>query len=240
MRKELKMAKPNSSYTLWMTKIFLRFLFVLAIMAVWGWLIWRVFFSQNVPSELKEISSNEVLRAAYAENGGELTVLTQEQVEYTEGDDNYAYYNVGRCVFLKEADQVQLLLFYNNSTLERLQEELQLPEVPPRGEQVFDVRLTQYIDVTPDGTTVQSDKDVVTEARVITPSSAEFATTGLYTFCRYTFDGVDLVDTDTVVIYFDIFYGEEEQSRGTLRLYHRESVSEERALKNKERKIFEE
>ena len=234
------MVKPKTSYALWMTGIFLRFLFVLAIAAVWGWLIWRVFFSQSVPGELKHISDNEVLSAAYGQNGGELTLLTQEQVEHTEGDDNYAYFNVGRCVFIKEADQVQLLLFYNNSTLERLQEDLQLSEMPPRGEKVFDVKLTQYVDVTPEGTQVQSEADVVTEARVFEPTSAEFGTNPLYTFCRYTFDGVDLAETDTVVVYFDIFYGDEQESRGTLRLYHRESVSEERALKNKERKIIEE
>ena len=234
------MAKPKSSYTLWMLGIFLRFLFVLAIAAVWGWLIWRVFFSQSVPGDLKQISDNEALSAAYAEHGGELTLLTQEQVEHTEADDNYAYFNVGRCVFIKEADQVQLLLFYNNSTLERLQQDLQLPELPPRGEKVFDVKLTQYIDVTSDDTQVQSEQDVVTEARVLEPTSAEFDTTPLYTFCRYTFDGVDIEETDTVVVYFDIFYGDEQESRGTLRLYHRESVSEERALKNKERKIIEE
>ena len=68
------------------------------------------------------LSDNEILSAAYAANGGEIRVLEQAQVPYSQAADKQAYFNVDWCVFLTEADQLQLLLFYNNSTLEHLRE----------------------------------------------------------------------------------------------------------------------
>ncbi len=233
------MGRPKSSYALWIAGHVLRLLFALLIFAVCGMMLWRVIFSQNPPDGFDEISANDRLCAALAEHG-ELTVLLQEdQVKYTEGEDNYAYFNLDYCYFFKEADQVQLLLFYNNSTLERLAEELELESVPPRGEEVFSLKLSQYVDVTPDDYVKANENDILTEEHILTPSKCEITTNSLYTFLRYTFDGVEL-DADTVVIYLDMCYGEgaREESCGTLRLYHRDSATTERTLSNKERKIL--
>ena len=179
-----------------------------------------------------------MLSAALEANGGKLTVIEQDQVKYTEGADNYAHFNLDYCYFIKEADQLQLLLYYNNSTLEYLAEDLKLSAVPPRGEEVFSLRLTQYIDVTPADYVKASENDILTEEIVLTPTSCEIGTTSLYTFIRYTFDGVDLENTDTVVVYLDILYGEEQVHRGTLRLFHRESETVERELTSKEKGII--
>ena len=228
------MSRPRKSYALWILGHVLRALFGLAILALVTFLVWRMAFSQKPPKQMRTLADNDVLSAAYEANGGKLTILTQGQVPYTQAaNKNYAYFNVDHCVFIKEADQVQLVLFYNDSTLERLQEELGLESCPPRGEEVFHVKLTQYVDVTPDGGETQ------TEALEFTPTSAEFGTNSMYTFVRYVFDGVELEDVDNLVIYFDIYYGEESESRGTLRLYHRDSLTEERALNAKERKEIE-
>ena len=228
------MGKPKSSYTLWILGHALRFLFVLLLIGVITLMLWRVVFSQNPPDGFDMISSNETLRAALTENG-KITVLTQEdQVKYTEGADNYAYFNLEYCYFFKEADQVQLLLFYNNSTLERLAEDRGLAEAPARGEEIFSLKMTQILDMTPDGFVKASENDMVTEERVITPSKCEITTNSLYTFCRYTFDGVDM-DTDTVVIYLDMCY--EGESYGTLRLFHRESETQQRLLSGEEQDI---
>ena len=229
------MGKPKSSYALWITGHILRFLFVLLLIAMITVLLWRVVFSQNPPDGFDEISGNDALRAALAEHG-ELTVLTQEdQVKYTEGANNYAYFNLEYCYFLKEADQVQLVLFYNNSTLEHLYEDRGLDAVPPRGEEVFSPVLSQYVDVTPDDYVKVNENDILTEAKTIAPSKCEITTNSLYTFCRYTFDGVEL-DADTVVIYLDICYAGD--SYGTLRLYHTQSESQERALTDTELEII--
>jgi hypothetical protein len=231
------MGKPKSSYTLWILGHLLRFLFALLIIGVCAMLLWRVIFSQNPPDGFDEISSNATLRAALDTNST-LTVIEQDQVKYTEGEDNYGYFNLDYCYFFKEADQVQLVLFYNNSVLEHLAEDRALSAVPPRGEEVFSLKLTQYIDVTPADYVKASENDILTEEIVLTPTSCEISTTSLYTFIRYTFDGVDLANTDTVVVYLDMFYGEEQAHRGTLRLFHRESETVERELTSKEKGII--
>lgn len=227
------MSRPGKSYTVWILGMVLRALFVLLIIGICTMVIWRVFFSQRTPGDMDELCDNEVLSAAYAANGNALTVLEQNQVSYTQAaDKNYAYFNIKWCEFYKEADQVQLVLFYNNSTLEHVKEDYGLSAAPPRGEAVFDLVLTQYVNTTPDKT----GEERVIEKIQIAPTSCQVDTTSLYTFCRYTFDGVDLEETDTVVIYLDIFYGGDANSYGTLRLFHEESVSEERALTNQEKK----
>ena len=232
------MGKPKSSYTLWILGHILRLLFVLLLIGVITLMLWRVVFSQNPPDGFDEISGNDTLRAALAEHGT-LTVLTQQQVAYTEGADNYAYFNLDHCYFIKEAGQVQLVLFYNNSTLEHLAKDRGLAAVPPRGEQVFSLKMTQILDVTPGDYAKVNENDILTKERVITPSRCEVTTNSLYTFFRYTFDGV-VPDADTVVIYLDMCYGEGEQEKsyGTLRLYHRQSESEEREITKKEKKII--
>jgi hypothetical protein len=227
------MGKPKSSYTLWILGHVVRFLFVLLLIGMITVLLWRVVFSQDPPDGFDQISGNDVLREALHTNG-KITVLTQDQVKYTEGADNYAYFNLDYCYFFKEADQVQLLLFYNNSTLEHLAEDRGLAAVPPRGEEIFSLKMTQYLDVTPEDHAKAGENDILTEERVLTPSRCEITTNSLYTFLRYTFDGVDL-DTDTVVIYLDMCY--EGESYGTLRLYHRESETKERLLSGKEQDI---
>ena len=210
-----------------------RFLFVLLLIGMITVLLWRVVFSQDPPDGFDQISGNDVLREALHANG-KITVLTQDQVKYTEGADNYAYFNLDYCYFFKEADQVQLLLFYNNSTLEHLAEDRGLAAVPARGEEIFSLKMTQYLDVTPEDHAKAGENDILTEERVLAPSRCEITTNSLYTFLRYTFDGVDL-DADTVVIYLDMCY--EGESYGTLRLYHRESESRERLLSGKEQDI---
>ncbi len=230
------MGKPKSSYTLWIIGHVVRFLFVLLLIGMIAVLLWRVVFSQNPPDGFDEIAGNDTLRAALDAHG-KITVLTQDQVKYTEGADNYAYFNLDYCYFLREADQVQLLLFYNNSTLEHLSEDRGLAEIPARGEEIFSLQLTQYVDVTPEDYVKAGENDILTEERVIAPSKSEITTNSLYTFIRYTFDGVDL-DADTVVIYLDMCY--EGESYGTLRLFHRESISEERLLSGKEQDIVRE
>jgi hypothetical protein len=228
------MSRPTNSYALWIAGLLLRALFVFLIIGICALTAWRVFFSRRVPDEVRRIADNEILSAAYAASGGELHILEQGQVPYSQAEDKQAYFNLDYCFFITEAKQLQLLFFYNNSTLEYAAEDLELTEIPPAGEEVFRLVVTQYINKTPDKT--GEEREI--ESATLTPTSCEIATTSLYTFFRYTFDGVDL--TDNVVVYLDVFYGEQEKSYSTLRLYHEESVSEVRDLTAKEKKIIEE
>lgn len=227
------MGRPKS-YVLWILGHVLRALFALLIAFVCVFLGWRMLFSKRPPKDLREISANEALLAAYAHHG-DITVMEQpDQVRYTEGEDNYADYHVGRCVFLDEADQVQLLFFYNNSTLRDVSEALAIDPVLPRGEEVFGVELLLLVDVSPEG----HEGEPVIEERVVRATRAETGTNSLYTFIRYTFDGVEITD-DVTVVYFDIYYeGTERTELGTIRLYHRESSAEYRALTKKEQAVM--
>ena len=84
--------------------------------------IWRAFFSTIVPDEVRHISPNDPLRAAYltaVDRGEELTVFYQES-QYdttTVRDKNYSYFSAKEARFIQEADQVQLLFRYNNATI---------------------------------------------------------------------------------------------------------------------------
>ncbi len=228
------MGRPKS-YFLWILGHVLRALFVLLIAFICLFLSWRVFFSKRPPRDMREISANEILSAAYAENGG-ITVMEQsDHVRYTEGEDNYADYHVARCVFLEEANQVQLLFFYNNSTLRDVSETLGIDPELPRGEKVFGVELLLLVDVSPEGHV----GDPMIEERVVRATSAEIGTNTLYTFVRYTFDGVD-ISGDVTVVYFDIYYeGAQRTELGTIRLYHKESEAEYRTLTKKEQAVME-
>lgn len=230
------MSKPKSSYTLWIAGYVIKGLFSLLIFAVCALLLWRVLFSQRAPKELRSLSPNPVLWSVL-EEGGDLTLLYQDgQVPYTQGEHNHSYFQLDWCYFIREADQVQLVLFYNDSTLERIKESYGLAEVPPKGEEVFNLLLTQYVDLTPNDKSDNTDGSAAIEKKEIAPTSCKMATTSLYTFALYTFDGVSL--DDCIVVYLDILFGENADVCGTLRLYHEENNSTEKALTDREKRYL--
>ena len=227
------MGRPKS-YFLWIVWHVLRALFVALIAFICLFLGWRMVFSKRPAKELRTLSDNAILSAAYEENGT-ITVMEQpEQVRYTEGEDNYADYHVGWCVFLEEADQVQLLFLYNNSTLRDVSEKLNISPALSRGEDVVGVELLVLVDVSPEG----HEGEPVIEERVVRATSCEMGANRLYTFSRYTFDGVDISD-DVKVVYLDIYYEDGERTElGTMRLYHAESEAAYRSLSGKEETII--
>ena len=221
------MARPRKSYYLWIAGKALYGLFGLAILAMVLFLLWRVYFSDNIPKEMRGITPNQALAATYAEKGEGIVLQTQEQATVTKGEKNYGYFAVPQFVFIPEASQVQVLFRYNNSTLEATKKDFALAEEPPRGTEIFDVTLLQITDLTPEDATDNRDgSETLGEAR-IKPTSHTVTTTSLYTYFLYTFDGVTVTD-DTLVIYFDIYFGDtpdyERDPYGTLRLYHKESA----------------
>ena len=225
------MGRPKSSYFLWILGHILKALFVLLVIGICTILIWRLAFSRRVPKSLAEIDGNAVLREALEQNGGNLTVLSQpDQVRYTEADHNYADYHVKDCVFFQEAEQAQLVFYYNNSTLEDVGKQLGLDLLSLRGEEVFSLELLLCTDLTPEG---HEGEPIVTE-RVVAPTTPEMDTNSLYTFARYTFDDVAL--DGVTVVYLDIYYMHEGErvELGTIRLYHEQTETEQRELDRKE------
>jgi len=154
-------------------------------------LIFRMISSAD-PKSVKTISVNDNLLSAYETYGEELSLCYQDQASTTRTDKNYGYFAVTRSLFILEANQVQLVFRYNNSTLEHLQEDYSLTEAPKSGT-YYDVTLyITYQDKTREDVRIHASANVVRDE------------TRRYTYFRYTFDGVDLTGVEGV--FADIYY----------------------------------
>ena len=206
-------------------------LFFAVIFSVIALLLWRVFTSGD-PKSMQTLTPNDALAAAYEEKGEELSLFRQEQRSITSGEDNYGYFSVTSCVFIPEANQVQIVVRYNNSTLRALQADYDLAEVPSRDDELFDVSLTVATDLTPDDTedNLGNDPDSVKMTRVH-PTSVTKERKQMYNYRRLVFDlGTAelslpqlLEDGLLLAVYADIYYNEdiayEEEPYGALCLY---------------------
>ena len=184
-------------------------LLVLTVTCIMGW---RVCASEDY--EITHgLTANEQLKSAYAEHGEDLILQYQKQPSITRAEGNYGYFSVVECVFIPEADQVQLVVRYNNSTLKHLKEDYSLKEIPDRTADHYDVTLT----LTSDGEDGQTVKQ-----RIHASGDPIRENTRLYTYRRYTFDNVILTD-DTVGVFVDIYYNRdinyEEEAYGRLLIY---------------------
>lgn len=233
------MGAPRKSFKLWVLGGVLRALCGLLIFAMIALLLWRVYFSGILPRDMKRLTVNDTLKAAYAE-AGDLAVFTQKQATITKVDGyNYGYFGVPRFVFIPAAAEVQVVLRYNNSTLKKVQQDLGLEEPLKRGEQIFDVTAVIVRDLTPDDTTDNEDGNENIGQTRVAPTAVKVDTTALYTYFLYTFDGVDTGE-DVLAVYLDVYYGTDysERALGTLRLYHYQTERQPVRLTAKERRAL--
>jgi len=202
----------------------LKLFFVLVIMSVNALLLWRMCSSED-PSAIKILMVNDRTRAAYAENGDALLLQYQKQPSITREEKNYGYFSVTQCIFIPQANQVQIVVRYNNGTLKHLAEDYGLAEVPARDSTLFDVTLVMTTDQTPENREDNADPSKLEETRCYASEIRSEATT-LYQYRRYIFDGISLTD-QTVGVFADIYYlGDvdySESAYGTLCLYDDES-----------------
>jgi hypothetical protein len=194
------------------------------ILGIIGLLAWRIIDRSIDPQSMKTITANDKLCGAYLENDKELTILTQEQNEYTQENHNYGYFANGGTLFIDEADQVQFVLRYNKSTLEHVAKDFELPKVPSREENIFDVSLVIMYDLTPENDKDNDGKtpEAVEYVRISPSGEALSYQKTLYNYHKYVFDGVE-VDKSVLAIYVDIYYvgkiDYNERSLGTLLIY---------------------
>ena len=166
----------------------LKFLLICLVLTICIFLLWRV-FSTGIPKEIKELDANGKLSAAYAQEGEELYVFNQVYDNITRAERNAGYFGVPEACFIPSANQAQIVFRYNNSTIKALAEDYSLDTVPDRSEELFDVSLVLYIDLTPDNK--EDNYDIGSEAvkTVRIPcTSSERASSKLYNFYRYVFD----------------------------------------------------
>ena len=201
-----------------------------AVAGVIAILLWRI-FSSGTPTSLKAMTPNEPLAQAYEENDGKLYIFKQDHKSITMADRNYGYFGITDYYIIPEANQIQLVFRYNNSTIRALAEDESLAEVPSRDAELFDVSLVLQTDLTPenDQDNAGNIEGSVALKRFL-PVSAERETTNLYNYFRYVFifdEGYDLQalieSGELLAVYADVYYNEkidyDAQSYGTLFLY---------------------
>lgn len=201
---------------------------LLLVFGTIGILVWRMFSSGN-PKSMKTLMVNDATHAAWmaaeAEDR-EMVMYSQKLDEITRAEHNYGYFSVTQTLFVEDADQVQVLFRYNNSTIRHLQEDYDLPEVPDRDEDLYDVTLYVAYDLTPNDTTDNAGNDPASVKFVrYYPSEMTSDKKNLYNYRKFIFDGVDMTVTENPVlaVYVDIYYKDDidynKDAYGTLIIY---------------------
>ena len=210
------------------------------ILAVLGILLWR-FFSSGNPSSMKKIVPNPSLCSAYSQNP-KMKYFTQKQNTITRTDHNSGYFSVTEAKFFEDADQVQLIFRYNNSTLKHLKEDYSLESVPDRNDEIYDVTLTIAYDLTPEDTSDNAGnapESVRFERIHATYSSAEQK--NLYNYRKFVFDGVK-TGGDVLAVYVDIYYNQDidydKKAYGTLIIYDYKTKNRYSSLSGSDKKAL--
>ena len=214
-------------------------------------LLWRV-FSSGDPQAAKTLLADERLKTAYAEKGDDLTAYWQKLDTITRGNENYGYFSVTKGLFIEDANQVQVIFRYNNSTLRHLKEDYALEAIPGRDEDVYDVSLVVVYDLTPDnkkdnsGTADGYEPGAVNIVRYHPEKEPTFSGRhNVYNYRKFVFNDVDMTLTDTPVlsVYVDIYYKDdinyEEDAYGTLIIYDYTMPRQEYALTRQDKKALE-
>ena len=219
----------------------LRVLLFALILGVNGIIFWR-FCSAGIPKKVKYIRPNAVLAQAYAESDGNLTAFRQEQATITRGEKDAGYFSVVGCVFFPEAEQAQIIFRYNKSTLNHLKEDKGLETTPEKSGTHFDVTLLRATDKTPENAEDNTDPAAIETLRIAAEPDPVREETALYTYFRYTFNGVK-IEADTAAIFVDVYWlGDLDYSAdpyGTLRVWDWESDNIPVKLTSSERKALE-
>ena len=207
-------------------------LFYTVIFSVIALLLWRV-FSSGDPKSIEGLTVNESLVSAYEREGDELVLFRQILNKTTYGKDNYGYFTVTDCVFIPEANQIQLILRYNNATLRALAEDYHLEEAPDREKDLYDLTLVLATDLTPDVESDNAGNDPASVAFTrLSPVSVSADKKNLYNYRRFVFDlneaGLSLSELTgegglLLAAYADVYYVEDinydEPAYGTLCVY---------------------
>ena len=165
----------------------LGFLCGCVVLVICVFMIWRV-FSTGTPKELDRLSPNDRLLSAYAEQGESLYMFKQNQDVITRAEYNSGYFAIPDYKFIPDANQLQLVFRYNNSTLKAVATDKELSEVPDRNGDYFDVSVVLYVDLTPDNSEDNefTNSENIKKIRCRGHVDGKDKTT-LYNFYRYTF-----------------------------------------------------
>ena len=183
------------------------YVFRVLVFGIIAIVLWRVLLSDRIPKDAKTLLVNEATYAAYVAEGESLTMYTQAQDEIAvnETEDGvYGLFWVSQTAFIPEADQIQILTRYNNSTLRHIATDFKLQEIPSREETVADVSLV----VTTDPTPLDRDNGDEVKTRYLASGAPAVDATKMYNYRKYIFDGVAFDPATTVDITVEFYYAE--------------------------------
>lgn len=199
-----------------------KLLFILIVLAINCILFWRM-CSMKTPDSMKTLLVDDALHKAYVESNGELEMFKQSmsnEEKFTTADRNYGYFSIVDVVFIPSADQLQIVLRYNDSTIRSVAEDYGLDEVPSSDAELFDVTVIKTVDLTPDNKKDNGIGEGISKERIY-PSTVVAERSGIHNYRRFIFNGVDASDAEG--IFADIYYvgdiNYDELSYGTLCLY---------------------
>ena len=229
----------------------IKILFVIFVLAVSAFLVWRAFISTKLPDEVADLYIDEALCEAIESDGGICDAFCQDQRSITSTERNYGYFSVEKAVFLPSANSLQIVARYNNSTLRATQSDYALEEVPARDSEVYDVTLVIVLDKTPENKDDNlTGKDDSTEEVRLFPAKCGAATANMYNYRRFVFDFGDydlekmLSDGTLIAVFADFYYVEdvnyEKEAYGTLCLYDYITETYPYELTKNEEKLVEE
>lgn len=183
-----------------------------------AFLLWRMFFSTNEPNAIKSLAGNEALASAYeaylADTNPEKEpfALYQAEKDNISTDESwhkllpeedprkktneFAQFFLTDVVFFPSANQTQIVLRYNKSTLEHLAKDFELDAIPDKSEDVFEIVLA---------ISYKPDADSSVRQMHVKATAAADATTSLYAFKQYSFEDMPAFESITdmnVVIYY--------------------------------------
>lgn len=230
------MPKPRKRFALWITAHILKILACVLVFAVIFAILWRVFISNIPPKEMKQLQPTAQLAEAYRTHGDDLSLFTQTQPSVTKAENNYGYFGVSRFVFIEQANQLQLVFRFNNSTLAHVQEDYALPERPARGDaELFDLSVVIV------SKTVTEGGETVEQKLRLHPTSKNADTTALYTYVFFVFDNVEIT-SEVTGVFLDVYYqgdvNYDVPAYGTLLLYNAEANNVAVTLTRKEQKAL--
>ena len=209
-----------SSRALRITGRVIKYFVIISVFAVCIFMVWRAFFSDIMPDSMNNLVANDGVRAAYAQNGNDLRIVYQDQINISSAEHNKGYFGIMRVDILPEANQIQIVFRYNNSTLRYTKEDFSLETEPSKSDEVYDVTLV-----------VKTESEVegeFAETR-IQPTYFERDMTSLYNYRLFVYDLGDmdlssLLDEGALEsIFLDVYYNGaidyESAAYGTLCIY---------------------
>lgn len=199
-----------------------KLLFIIIVLAINGTLFWRM-CAMRTPDSMKTLLVDDTLHEAYIKNDGTLEMFKQSMSsdeKFTTADRNYGYFAVVDVVFIPEAEQLQIVLRYNDSTVEAVAKDYELDEIPSVDAELFDVSVIKTVDLTPDNKKDNGIGEGISKERIL-PSMSVAERSGIHNYRRFIFNGVSTEDAEGIFV--DIYYIEDvdynELSYGTLCVY---------------------